>query len=787
MMGAFTIGAVASGSPNQARSLSTRTDISETGLRLKMERIPSGAMDELALNVLDIDGQSFLGDIIDPSSPQLATDPTPGRVTGNGKVVSALTEALEVGALYVVSYDIIADGGTEALYFSDGGGSPFPNSTVAPFTPGRHKILVTAKDTDTKAILRVKGDLTFGYISCRKAEWRMNLPSGSAYPEMAAVREPGRIRGIGVAVSSLTAPLEIGTPYTLRYEIKSNSGTKSLFTPAGAGSPFPFTKLPTSIGHHAVTLVAEDSDVDAIARLEGDLTFGSFSCRRAGGVAGRQIQIDVVSGSARSRNTVYTPDPGVLYVSPSGDDFRGSGAFGSPFATPAAACGAARPGDTVYLRPGTYAPFEILVSGTADNPITVTTLPGEEHQAVIEGDLMQHVVNGGEGVAPIEATRDGIYVKAKDHIHIRNLTIRNTWRCGIFVIGNPEEQHGHHVIAGNAVSMTGSSGIYVGGNSSATIIPLGEKAQLRTVDVLIENNDVSQTNVITDYNNNISNPQGVPGGVAEAITVAASAGDIITRFNDVHDTRQYGIDYKAGVQGGEIYGNRVWNVERYGIYLDAGRRFVEDVAIYNNQVWGCHLGIVLSREAGSNTIKYGTFTSQEGIEEFVQTLANIDIYNNLVWDIQAAGIFCQRHPQKDGPNGSISNIRIRFNTVYNANRMESGRDLNLSGWSDPDFEAAGIVNSVDFIGNIVWNDTASIRQSNTFVDKVGFTVEGNLIGVDPSFADVTATPPDLSLSPGSAAGTLVDAVLTNGPFETDFKGGMRTVSRSAGAHSQPLS
>ncbi|MDW3223635.1 MAG: right-handed parallel beta-helix repeat-containing protein [Paracoccaceae bacterium] len=785
MMGAFTIGAVASGSPNQARRLTARTDISATGLRLQMERIPSAAMDELALNVLDIDGQSFLGEVVHPSSPQLAADPTPGRVKGNGKIVSALTGPLEVGALYVVSYDIIADGGTTGLYFSDGGGSPFPNSTVAAFTPGRHKILVEAKDTDTNAILRVNGDLTFGFISCRKAEWHMNLPSGSAYPEMAITREPGRIRGSGVAVSALNAPLEIGTTYTLRYEIKSNSGTKSLFTPAGAGSPFPFTKLPTAIGHHAVTLVAQDSDVDAVARLDGDLTFGSFSCRRAGGIAGRQIQIDVSSGSARSRNTIYTPDPGVLYVSPSGNDYLGSGAFGSPFATPAAACGAARPGDTVYLRPGTYAPFEILVSGTTGNPITVTTLPGEEHQAVIEGDLMQHVVNGGEGVASSAATRDGIYVKAKDHIHIRNLTIRNVWRCGIFFVGVPEEQHGHHVIAGNAISMTGSSGIYVGGNSSATIIPLGEKAELRTVDVLIEHNDVSQTNVVTDYNNNLVNPQGVPGGVAEAISVAASAGNIVTRFNDVHDTRQYGIDYKAGVQGGEIYGNRVWNVERYGIYLDAGRRFVEDVAIYNNQVWDCHLGIVLSREAGSNSTEYGTFTDQEGVAEFVQTLANIDIYNNLVWNIEAAGIFCQRHPQKDGPNGVISNIRIRFNTVYNANRMESGRDLNLSGWSDPDFEAAGVVSGVDFVGNIVWNDTASIRQTNTFVDKPGFTVADNLIGVDPSFVDVTATPPDLSLPSGTAAGLLVDAAATIGPFEADFNGHPRGVTRTAGAHTEP--
>ncbi|MEP1613358.1 MAG: right-handed parallel beta-helix repeat-containing protein [Roseobacter sp.] len=782
MIGALSLGAVANGTPNHARSLAARSAVSETGLKVQMEKIPSAAKDDLTLDALNIDGESYLDEVADPSSRQLAATPSPGRVTGDGTIVSALSEPLEVGALYVVSYDILADGGTRSLFFSNGSGSPFSNSAVAGFTLGRHKILVQAADTDTSAILRVDGDLTFGFFSCRKAEWQVDLPPGSTHPELAAMREPGRIRGTGAIVSSLGAPLTVGTAYTLRYEIKANAGAEGLFTSPDAGSPFSFAQLPTDVGHHAITLVAQDSETDAIVRLTGDLTFGYFSCREAGGVAGRQIQMDVASGSTRSRSIIYTPDPEVLYVAPWGDDFQGTGAFGSPFASPAAACAIARPGDTIYLRPGIYQPFDIPVSGAPERPITITTLPGEERLAIIEGDMMQHAVHGGEGVEPIEAMRDGIYIKGQDNLHIRNLTIRNVWRGGIFCVGIEEEQHGHHVFAGNAISMTGSSGIYVGGNSSNTVIPLSEDTRLRTVDVLIENNDVSKTNIVTDYNNNTTNPQGVPGGVAEAITVAASASDVVTRYNDVHDTRQYGIDYKAGVRGGAIYGNRVWNVERYGIYLDAGRRFVEDVEVYNNQIWACNIGIVLSREAGSNTVEYDTFVEQTGVEEFVQTLANINIYNNLIWDIEAAGIFCQRHPQKDGPNGEITNVRVNFNTVYNANRLTTGRDLNLSGWSDPDFQAAGIVNGVDFVGNIVWNDTADIRAINDFSGQVGFLVESNLIGTDPRFVDPVSTPPNLSLREDSPAIDLISATLARGPFEIDFSGALRQAPISAGAH-----
>lgn len=196
------------------------------------------------------------------------------------------------------------------------------------------------------------------------------------------------------------------------------------------------------------------------------------------------------------------------------------------------------------------------------------------------------------------------------------------------------------------------------------------------------------------------------------------------------------------------------------------------------------MGIVLSREAGSNTIDYDTFVVQEGVEEFVQTLANVDIYNNLVWDCEEAGLFLQKHPQKDGPHGAINSIRIRFNTIYNCG-LTSGNDLNLYGWGD-----LGItLNGIDLIGNVAFNSSRPISLAQTVI-PAGVTIDDNLNfgdgdNTDPEFVDPdtpvvigsgvlpTIILPDFSLSAGSPAIGTVDAAYSVAPFDTDIIGNSR--------------
>lgn len=336
---------------------------------------------------------------------------------------------------------------------------------------------------------------------------------------------------------------------------------------------------------------------------------------------------------------------------------------------------------------------------------------------------------------------------------------------------------GHLRFAGNAISLTVSSSINATGINTDTILPLAEAAPgfaQRLDAVLIELNNCSNSKLVTDFNKNTDNNQGIPGGVAECISVDGGASNIVTRYNDVHTTRQYGIDNKAGIRGGAIYGNRVWDVERFAIYLDAGRRFVEDVQVYDNEWWNCDLGIVLAREAGSSIIDYATFKAQEGAAEFIRSLWNIDIWNNRGRQTRKAGIYFQWHPQKDGPDGRIGNIRCRFNTVWNANRDGTAKDLNLFEWSGKGLT----ITAVDFVGNAVWNDEGNVQFAQAFAGQAGFTFSGNAITDDPLFNDPENG--DLSLRHGSPAHRL-EPGYTEAWCAVDAAGNVRPALAHAGA------
>jgi Ca2+-binding RTX toxin-like protein len=75
----------------------------------------------------------------------------------------------------------------------------------------------------------------------------------------------------------------------------------------------------------------------------------------------------------------------VYFVSTTGSDAN-SGAIGQPFASLEHAHGLARPGDTIYLRGGTYVLDKVLTlttSGEAGKPITVSSFQGEK--VVLDG------------------------------------------------------------------------------------------------------------------------------------------------------------------------------------------------------------------------------------------------------------------------------------------------------------------------------------------------------------------------------------------------------------------
>jgi hypothetical protein len=681
-----------------------------------------------------------------------------------------------------------------------------------------HHVLITAQDTDTTALLRLSGAAEFGFVSCRKAQWNVDLSRSMILREMAATTNPGALSGSGVIVTALTEPLEVGAEYLLSYQVLASGG--SLFTPANNGSPFGFRDLPASVGNHEVLLTALDSDTAAAMRINGALTFGSVSIRRTGSTAGQPVEWRVDYGTLSTQGTVSTPDIAAtqepaqgreIFVAATGSDTAGSGTLEAPFREPGQAAAIATPGDTIYLRPGTYAPFEITASGTPDNPIRITTLPDEAHQAVIRGDFDQHVVHGGPGVARDNTIQDGVVVLGASHVEIRNLAVEWVSRNGIMIEGQSGVSMTGITVAGCRTRNTGSSGVScIGLESGNDVLPIGEPTRIR--DVVIELNDISTTNLPSDYR------QGRQG-VVEAISVGKAVANVVTRWNHIHDTLQYGIDYKHGVDGGAIYENVMVDVEKHGIYLDTNRRYLNDIRIYNNICVRCGSGVALAREAdfdGTLSPGSGTFETPEPgsplaleIADMQQTLARIDVYNNIFAEIEGTGILLYRHfnstdpaglPwQSDSPHGSIEDVRVRFNTIYNCALRGSGNEIRAVGWTDQAFLDAGIASGVEIVGNLAYrspeNPATTKVFENRFAGLAGFSVAANVTDADPLFTapDTTATVafdgtsrpvvsgPDFTLQEGSPAIGVVAGYGAT-PFNIDASGDARPDPADAGAY-----
>ncbi|MBW2525490.1 MAG: right-handed parallel beta-helix repeat-containing protein [Deltaproteobacteria bacterium] len=376
---------------------------------------------------------------------------------------------------------------------------------------------------------------------------------------------------------------------------------------------------------------------------------------------------------------------------PAADD-NNPGTEALPWATIQHAAATLQPGERVAIKAGNYSPFNPQQSGTAGKRIVYSAYPGHEHAVVIDGTGL---------------TRRGlIEIRAKDYITIEGFRLQNANMDGVYVEGVAGERHGHHIIRDCQVDTTGNSGVYVCGLVMGQTIPSDD---YRTIDVLIEECDITNTNT--------------PSGVNEALTVGGGVDGVIARSNVVHDTDQYGIDFKLGVRNGVIAGNRIYNVEKHGIYLDAGCRTLEAIEVYNNRVYGCAgNGICIAREANRGPT--------EGYE---QNIRNVDVFNNVVFRSRR-GLLIYQHVE-DTLINDFDRVQIVNNTFFD-NQEENCRMANLDS----------VITNFLFANNIAFQ-SGSTNVVNQFVTSA---VATNNIEVDPLFVSTGAVP-DLHLGAGSPA------------------------------------
>ncbi len=344
-----------------------------------------------------------------------------------------------------------------------------------------------------------------------------------------------------------------------------------------------------------------------------------------------------------------------FYVNPlNGGSDSNTGLSGSPWATIQKAASTAQPGDTVYVAAGTYAEkVNFNHSGTAGAPITFI----------------------GVGTVTVEAPANttvwtGTFtIHTKRYIRIQNFSIRNAYWFGIYV-----EASDHIYLDNNSTYNTGASGISV----------------WHSLYVYASYNTVRKACY-----------QSLSTGSQECITFSGVSNFEIGH-NEVYESGGStnggeGIDTKEDCSFGKVYHNHVHDLDRLGIYVDSWDKTLHDIEIYNNRVYNCGDGIVLSSESGG-------------------TVTNVNVYNNLTYNNDNFGIVISDYDQ-DGPR---KNINIVNNVVYN-----NGFSDNNTAWGGGIMVYTSNIYNIAIFNNIVASNDA--MQISNKSEIIAVTINNNLI------------------------------------------------------------
>lgn len=307
-----------------------------------------------------------------------------------------------------------------------------------------------------------------------------------------------------------------------------------------------------------------------------------------------------------------------LYVAPNGSDSN-NGSDAAPWQTLQKAANSVSPGDTVVVRPGQYAGFEIRRDGTVTGRITFAAQPGV-------------LIN-----APNSRTPDGINLEGADYVTIDGFTVVGMPRTGIRSVTNAGT-----ILRNNRCDQNGRWGILTGFSEG----------------VLIENNECSRS--LEEHGIYVSNSADNPivrgnllwGNRANGLhmngDIEVGGGDgIITgalvENNVIHDNGRgggSGINCD-GVQSSRIQNNLLYNNHASGISLyriDGGGGSTGNVVVNNTILQAADARWAINIADGStgntllNNILYNAHSFRGSITVEADSLAGLMSDYNVVID-----------------------------------------------------------------------------------------------------------------------------------------------------------
>lgn len=410
------------------------------------------------------------------------------------------------------------------------------------------------------------------------------------------------------------------------------------------------------------------------------------------------------------------------YVSVGGNDSN-SGSFASPWSTIQHAANSVSPGDTVFIRTGTYhEKLELNISGSSTAPIVFSNYANE---TVIVDAVNESFVDG-YGILTIHQ---------KSNIDIVGLSFHN---------GGPH---------------LNNSGIIIDECSNINV------KNCHTYNTVSSGIGVWESSFVEIVGNDIE--LACNGGEQECITIANCSNFLVSN-NIVHDSGPdlnggEGIDVKQGSVNGEVSNNHVYNIKAVGVYVDAYNLNTSNITVSNNKIHDITSGL-----GGNQGIGIMLASEMGGL------LHDIEVVNNLVYD---CALFGMNISDCCIANHPIEDIHIINNTIFN-NGYNSSVDGGGILVSNPQIQNIVIRNNIFSQNNLfeLGISESSIENALTVDHNLfdGYTgIPGEITGQDfilssPEFVNSSLS--DFELLPSSPA--IDQGSPTNAPA-TDYNGSIR--------------
>lgn len=339
------------------------------------------------------------------------------------------------------------------------------------------------------------------------------------------------------------------------------------------------------------------------------------------------------------------PEPEVFmkyYVAENGGGSV-DGTIEHPFQSINEALAVAEPGDTVFVRGGTYREQVFFPKSGND-----------EHRIVLKAYEGETPVITGEGLTWNERSTQLVLISGVSHITLEGFEIAN-----LYTDTAEKEVNGITVNAGATnISLLGNHVHHIQNTAPRDNYPGAHAIHI------IGNTDKALRNIVVDGNE----VHDCVTGTSESVTINGYVDDFTISNNTIYNCSNIAIDAAGGyaansnpqlnyARNGVISGNVLYNIENSRGQLDGGFGAIaiyadgsRNITIERNRVFHCDRGIGIVSET----------------DNFPTT--GCIVRNNIVYDCWRTGIYMGGYLGYTG--GGTEDCYVVNNTLYDNNRME---------------------------------------------------------------------------------------------------------------------